>query len=165
MKAHTGDRIVIVSTKLDGHVRQGHIVQVRNDDGSPPYLVEWDDDGQQALMFPGTDARLVPGDQGDDVVSGEQRPAGARHVRSWQIRVDLFESDEETTAHAVLVTEAPTHLDAHGVARRRPGDTPVPEIGDEVAAARALRQLADQLLGTAADDISAIEGHQVTLPS
>ncbi|MFI5100111.1 MAG: dsRBD fold-containing protein [Actinomycetes bacterium] len=40
----------------------------------------------------------------------------------------------------------------------------MPEIGDEIAAARALRRLADLLLGTAAEDIAAVEGRPVTLP-
>lgn len=47
--------------------------------------------------------------------------------------------------------------------RRNPSDVDVPEIGDEVAAARALRRLADRLLGVASDDIEAIEGHGVRL--
>jgi Domain of unknown function (DUF1876) len=33
--------------------------------------------------------------------------------------------------------------------------------GDEVLAARALRRLADWLLGVASDDIKVIEGHEV----
>jgi Domain of unknown function (DUF1876) len=39
----------------------------------------------------------------------------------------------------------------------------VPEVGDEVAAARALHRLADRLLGVAADDLAGIEGHPVQL--
>jgi hypothetical protein len=39
----------------------------------------------------------------------------------------------------------------------------VPEIGEEVAVARALRHLADRLLATASDDISQIEHHEVHL--
>jgi hypothetical protein len=39
----------------------------------------------------------------------------------------------------------------------------VPEVGDEVAAARALNALADALLRTAAMDIEAIEHHPVQL--
>lgn len=34
----------------------------------------------------------------------------------------------------------------------------MPEIGDEVAVARALRHLADQLLDTAAQDLEAVTG-------
>jgi hypothetical protein len=38
----------------------------------------------------------------------------------------------------------------------------VPDIGNEVAVARTLRSLADRLLATASDDMSAVEGHPVT---
>jgi hypothetical protein len=75
----------------------------------------------------------------------------------------LFEQDAATVAHAVLHTDAPTALDSRGETRRSPGNVDVPEIGDEVAAARALRRLADRLLGIASDDIETIEGHEVHL--
>jgi len=165
MKASVGDRIIVASTRLDGPVRDGRIVEVRHADGSPPYLVEWADNPQQVLVFPGPDAHVQ--------AAGAAGPAGTaqaaagtsseRHVRSWQVRIDLFEAGDDTTAHAVLVTEAPAHLDASGSAHRRSGDPEVPEIGDEIAVARALRRLSDRLLGTASDDISAMEGHQVSL--
>jgi hypothetical protein len=43
--------------------RRGVIVDVRNDDGSPPYRVKWLDDGHEALVFPGVDARIEPGNR------------------------------------------------------------------------------------------------------
>ncbi len=164
MKASVGDRIVIASTRLDGPVRDGRIVEVSHPDGAPPYLVEWSGDGHRALVFPGPDAQLVRGEPQHPTARVAEAGPTLRHVRSWQVRVDLFESGGETTAHAVLSTEAPTQLDARGTAHRRSGDEDVPEIGDEIAAARALRRLADLLLGTAAEDISAVEGRPVTLP-
>ncbi|MFI5100705.1 MAG: dsRBD fold-containing protein [Actinomycetes bacterium] len=167
MKASVGDRIVIASTRLDGPVRDGRIVEISHPDGAPPYLVEWSGDGHRALVFPGPDAQLVRGESPQPTAgSAGIAEAGPtlRHVRSWQVRVDLFESGGETTAHAVLSTEAPTQLDARGTAHRRSSDPDVPEIGDEIAAARALRRLADLLLGTAAEDIAAVEGRPVTLP-
>ncbi len=163
MKASVGDRIVIASTRLDGPVRDGRIVEVSHPDGAPPYLVEWSGDGHRALVFPGPDAQLVKGEPQQPTAGGAEAGPTLRHVRSWQVRVDLFESGGETTAHAVLSTEAPTQLDARGTAHRRSSDPDVPEIGDEIAAARALRRLADLLLGTAAEDISAVEGRPVTL--
>lgn len=53
-----------------------------------------------------------------------------------------------------------------GHARRSTDDISVPEIGDEVAVARALRRLADRLLDTAEQDISGVTGEEhVTLKS
>jgi hypothetical protein len=85
------------------------------------------------------------------------------HVKRWRVTVDIFESGKGTDAHAVLFSETPHHIDARGVARRNPDDMDIPEIGDEVAVARALRQLADDLLRTASDDIAQVEGRVVSL--
>jgi hypothetical protein len=168
VKAAVGDVIIVASVKLGGKVRQGTVVEVRSVDGSPPFLVQWADGGQPGLVFPGPDAHVLSGGHeltGDEVRLPGAAPAGAPpRVRTWQVRLDIFESGAATSAHAVLVTDAPSHLDAHGSAHRKAGDADIPEIGDEIAAARALRELADVLLGTAADDIAAVEGHPVTLP-
>ena len=58
MRAAVGDRVVIASSRVEGPVREGRIVEVRGADGSPPYLVQWSDTGQQALVFPGPDAHV-----------------------------------------------------------------------------------------------------------
>jgi hypothetical protein len=161
MKASVGDRIVIASNRLDSPLRDGKIVECRHDDGSPPYVVEWAETGQTGLFFPGPDAQVqhfageIPTQQQGDV-----QPE--RHVKTWRVEVTLFESDSDTMAHAVLVAEVPG-IDATGRARRNPGEVDVPEIGDEVAVARALRRLSDRLLGIAAEDIAALEGHPVKL--
>src|SRR5262245_54919955 len=81
-------------------------------------------------------------------------------VRDWTVRVSIFESGDDTDAHVVLLSDAPTHLTASGHSHRGDHDDPVPEIGDEVAVARALRHLADQLLATAATDIAALTGER-----
>ena len=59
--------------------------------------------------------------------------------------------------------DSPKHPEGHGVARRAPKDNDIPEIGDEVAAARALHALADALLHTASDDIEAVVHEPVHL--
>ena len=56
MFARSGDRLVIRSLHVGGPVRDGEILEVRHDDGSPPYLVRWSDTGHEALVFPGPDA-------------------------------------------------------------------------------------------------------------
>jgi hypothetical protein len=74
MKASVGDRIVIASATLDRPVRDGRIVEVRHADGSPPYVVEWSDNGQQGLVFPGPDAHVVS-PEGQPVAEPTARPA------------------------------------------------------------------------------------------
>ena len=63
---------------------------------------------------------------------------------------------DQVSAHAVLLTEVPEHLDARGFASPAPGEEAVPEITDEVAAGRALQRLGERLLATAATDRAAL---------
>lgn len=89
--------------------------------------------------------------------------------RTWDVAVHLFDADDidpdgiETTAHAVLTTASGTSLDGYGHARRNPHDPAVMEIGEELAAARALRDLADRLLEATSADIAQIEHHPVEI--
>ncbi|EST36820.1 hypothetical protein M878_00305 [Streptomyces roseochromogenus subsp. oscitans DS 12.976] len=58
-------------------------------------------------------------------------------------------------------------ITAHGSAHSHPADTNVPEIGDELAAGRAMVDLAHQLLETAERDIQGMAAprlitHQTT---
>jgi hypothetical protein len=158
MKAHVGDRIVVASPTIGGAVRDGEVVEVRGTAGEPPYLIRWSDSGSIGLYFPGADAHVSAA---QDVKPAT--PDAAPHVRTWRVDIDLFEVGDDTAAHAVLVAEAPKRLDARGAAHKNPADAPVPEIGDEVAVARALRRLSERLLETASMDLSAAEGRDVTL--
>jgi hypothetical protein len=63
----------------------------------------------------------------------------------------------------VLHGDAPSNLKSLGVTHRDPADPDVPEIGEEVAAARALGRLSQLLLGIAAGDLSGVTGHHVIL--
>ena len=56
MHARPGDRIVIRSGLLGAPVRDGEVLEVPHTDGTPPYRVQWSDDGHVSLFFPGADA-------------------------------------------------------------------------------------------------------------
>ena len=90
-----------------------------------------------------------------------------KSIDTWTVDIQLFEGEVDTAARATLVSGEGVHLRrtlvGTGRARRNPGDAAVPEIGAEIAAARALRDLADRLLGAASDDIAGIEHAQVHL--
>ena len=75
------------------------------------------------------------------------------------MRISLFEGDD-TTARAVLVADPLEGIRATGVSHRRAQDPPQSRIGDEVAVARALRHLADQLLAQATSDITDSTGEE-----
>jgi len=72
----------------------------------------------------------------------------------------VVESGGSTTAEATVTNGPPDALRAVGHARKSPGDPEVPLIGDEIAAGRALRRLADRLLAVAEQDVSAAVGHR-----
>jgi hypothetical protein len=153
MKAMVGDRIIIQSRHLDEPQRDGEIVEVHGSDGGPPYLVRWSQDGHTALLFPGCDAQI----------SGHvSEKAALHHGKAWHASVVLVEEEGRTVAEATLNTGSHV-LHGHGEARRNPSDQDVPEIGDELAAARALVELSNRLVETTAEDIGAIEGHEVHL--
>jgi hypothetical protein len=82
-----------------------------------------------------------------------------------EITVDEHEDERNTQAVAVLCAEARPQVRGEGTARRSPRDREVPEIGDELAAARALADLADQLLDMTSADIEAITNRPVQLMS
>ncbi|MER6120041.1 DUF1876 domain-containing protein [Streptomyces sp. NPDC001743] len=70
----------------------------------------------------------------------------------WTVRVDLSEDDGTTKAEAVLDTGT-AKLTGHGVARCSPQDPDVPAIGDELAASRAMRDVAGQLMSVADQEL------------
>jgi hypothetical protein len=58
MRATAGDRLVIKGHYVGEPDRDAEILEVRGDDGAPPYLVRWSDDGHEGLFFPSTDATI-----------------------------------------------------------------------------------------------------------
>lgn len=66
MQAHPGDVLIVEGQVVGQHARRATILEVRSEDGSPPYLVRWDD-GHEGLTFPGPDAHIAPGEPGHAV--------------------------------------------------------------------------------------------------
>jgi hypothetical protein len=54
MNAAQGDRIVIRGRTVESSDRHGEILEVRGEDGTPPYFVRFDD-GHESVVFPGGD--------------------------------------------------------------------------------------------------------------
>jgi hypothetical protein len=65
----------------------------------------------------------------------------------------VVEAGARTTADLSMVTSSGQQLRSHGTARRHPSDPDVPQIGDEIATARALFEMGHKLLDTAAEDL------------
>jgi hypothetical protein len=86
-----------------------------------------------------------------------------RMIKEWRVDLMLGENDGQTYAEARLVTETGDRLIGIGRAYLSPDDRDVPEIGDEIAVARALRDLGTRLLDTASEDIEGITSEHVHL--
>jgi len=68
----------------------------------------------------------------------------------WPVSLSVTETDGQTRVEARLVIPGNDQLAGHGQARRNPADREVSRIGAQIAAARALSDLAGQLLHAAA---------------
>ena len=79
-------------------------------------------------------------------------------VKQWTVTIDIDEHDGHTRAVARLHDRDTERLTGVGLARLDPADRDVPEIGDEIAAARALSDLSHRLLQTATEDVEQSTG-------
>jgi hypothetical protein len=82
---------------------------------------------------------------------------------TWTVEIVFSEDEDKTRADARLIGGV-DELQGWGRARRNPEDPDVPAVGEEIAAARALSDLAHHLLDQAAHRIESWEGHTVHLP-
>jgi hypothetical protein len=81
----------------------------------------------------------------------------------WLVSLSIAETDGQTRAEARLVMSGGAELAGHGQARRNPADRDVARIGAQLAAARALSDLAGQLVHAAATAIEDVTHEQAHL--
>ena len=84
-------------------------------------------------------------------------------LRRWTVDVYVGEDDGRTYAEAALCDDIGNHLLGQGGAWLNPTDPDVPEIGDEIAVARALVDLGHRLLDTASADLASVTHKTVAL--
>ena len=58
MQAQVGDEIVVHGHRTGEPDRDCEVIEVHGENGGPPYVVRWGDDGHQTLFFPGPDATV-----------------------------------------------------------------------------------------------------------
>ncbi|NKY84459.1 DUF1918 domain-containing protein [Nocardia veterana] len=58
MQAHVGDQILVHSNAVGMPERTGEILEARGRDGTPPFVVRFDD-GHESLVFPGPDWEVL----------------------------------------------------------------------------------------------------------
>ncbi len=59
MRASKGDHLVVEGKAVGTARREGEVVEVLGEDGTPPYVVRWEDD-HEGLTYPGPDAHIRP---------------------------------------------------------------------------------------------------------
>lgn len=60
MRAQVGDRLLIKGHRVGHVMRVAEILEVRGEEGEPPFVVRWEDTGREAIVFPGPDAIIEP---------------------------------------------------------------------------------------------------------
>lgn len=81
----------------------------------------------------------------------------------WSVEVFVGELDGETDAEARLITADNHYMSGRGKARLNPASRNVSAIGEEIAIARALSDLAHKLLHSAASGVESLT-HDRTRP-
>ncbi|MEU1460196.1 DUF1876 domain-containing protein [Streptomyces sp. NPDC005727] len=76
----------------------------------------------------------------------------------WHIELEFQEDDTHTRAAALVRLPDGSEVRAHGHASRHNVDSNQPRVGEEIAGARALNELAMQLLTKAHGEIDAESG-------
>ncbi|MFE6869358.1 DUF1876 domain-containing protein [Kitasatospora sp. NPDC057692] len=74
----------------------------------------------------------------------------------WHIEMEFREEGPRTAAAALLRLADGSELRAHGYTSRHPSDPEQLRVGEEIAAARALNDLASQLLTKAHGEIQQV---------
>jgi hypothetical protein len=90
------------------------------------------------------------------------QPDSTPDAKAWVVEVSIDEHPKRTRAKAKLHGRG-RELTGIGLARLNPGDRNIAEIGDELAVARALSNLADQLFAATASDIHAATHEPVVI--
>ncbi|MDO0933840.1 DUF1876 domain-containing protein [Streptomyces sp. DG2A-72] len=76
----------------------------------------------------------------------------------WHVELEFLEDDTHTRAAALVRLPDGSEVRAHGHATRHHTDPNQPRVGEEIAAARALNELAMQMLTKAHTEIDAASG-------
>lgn len=76
----------------------------------------------------------------------------------WHVEMEFEEDEQRTRAAALVRLPDGTEVRAHGYASRHHTDPNQPRVGEEVAGARALNELAMKLLTKAHDEIDQESG-------
>jgi hypothetical protein len=81
-----------------------------------------------------------------------------RTAVGWHVELEFQEDDQHTKAAALVRLPDGTEVRGHGHASRHQTDSNQPRVGEEIAGARALDEIARKLLSKAHDEIDQASG-------
>ncbi|MEU9240168.1 DUF1876 domain-containing protein [Streptomyces shenzhenensis] len=81
-------------------------------------------------------------------------------IAGWHVELEFQEDATHTRAVALVRLRDGSEVRAHGHASRHESDRNQPRVGEEIAGARALNELAMQLLTKAHEEIDTDSGRQ-----
>lgn len=84
-------------------------------------------------------------------------------VKHWTVDIYINETEGKTAVQARLTTDSRSDITGTGHAKRNPIDPDIPEIGAELATARALSELAHRLFDVTVHDIESVTHEPATL--
>jgi hypothetical protein len=76
----------------------------------------------------------------------------------WHVEMEFMEDDEQTRAAALVRLPDGSEIRGHGRAHRHHSDANQPRVGEEIAGARALNEIAMHLLDKAHAEIDGASG-------
>ncbi|WP_406258265.1 DUF1918 domain-containing protein [Streptomyces chartreusis] len=172
MRAHLGDRLVIESPATGASRRDGEIVGLHHEDGTPPYDVRWSDTDDVTLVFPGPDAHIHHAEHGRTGTTDESsrphageaatlaaRPTGTPDPGDigWRVAVERRRQklSREETAHRARMS--PGYL---AYLEERPAD---PTLATLIRLADALGTTVTTLRGEGID-LPSGQGHALLHP-
>lgn len=74
--AEVGDQIVVGGPAVGKPGRDGEVVALHHEDGTPPFDVRWSDTGRTTVFFPGPDAHVKHLHEGTGAEGHAQTPYG-----------------------------------------------------------------------------------------
>jgi len=159
---------------VDGHHvgegrREGVIREVLSGHDGDRFRVLWDRGGE-TILYPESDCMILAPESGRAISALARSRRGTTDLRlpdadaagtsSSRMHV-WFDEDETHTEARVTIHLRDYELTGFGRANRRPRDPNMPAVGEELAAARAMSDLAHQLLDLATYQLEKLEGHPI----
>lgn len=151
MEAHIGDHVVVEGARVGQARRRGEVIEIVRGAAGDRLRVRWEGTDHETVLTPGPDVRVEP-------------EGGASIVDRSSLRVDVALTEDPDHCEAVArVRVRDRDFAGWGRAHRNPTDPHMPLVGEELAVARALSELAHQLVAAAADSLEGALGRPVEL--